>query len=159
MSIPWCLVAQYAASQAVAQLTYGKDYITNICSQQPPLFPDYQPYLQLLDCYFEAFQHRLDPEERFALAQVITDTMHRCPRFDLSHPYFSKAYQDECICPRLHLQLVRSILNEHVSTVGFSNSACEKKMENMTRTEDRVFFSLWAQNLCFLGQHVPHAYL
>ncbi|KAM5326228.1 LOW QUALITY PROTEIN: uncharacterized protein AAES06_013429 [Glossophaga mutica] len=95
-----CQVARYAASQAVAQLTYGKDYIANICSQ-PPLFPDYQPYLYLLDCYFEAYQHM------FALAQVITDTMHK-PRFDLSHPYFSKAYRNECICLRLHLQLVRA---------------------------------------------------
>nr|XP_044613213.1 uncharacterized protein LOC106829732 isoform X1 [Equus asinus] len=69
---------------------------------------------QLLDSYFEAYQHVLDPEERFALAQVITDIMHRCPRFDLSHPYFIKAYQDECTCLRLHLQLVRGILNQHI---------------------------------------------
>lgn len=94
------------------------------------LFPDYQPYLQLLDSYFEAYQHVLDPEERFALAQVITDIMHRCPRFDLSHPYFIKAYQDECTCLRLHLQLVRGILNQHVSTIGFKNTTCEKRMEN-----------------------------
>lgn len=73
--------------------------------------------MQLLDSYFEAYQHVLDPEERFALAQVITDIMHRGPRFDLSHPYFIKAYQDECACLRLHLQLVRGILNQHVSTV------------------------------------------
>ncbi|XP_039725921.1 uncharacterized protein LOC120608203 [Pteropus medius] len=69
---------------------------------------------QLLDSYFEAYQHVLDPEERFALAQVITDIMHRCPRFDLSHSYFIKAYQDECACLRLHLQLVRGILNQHI---------------------------------------------
>ncbi|XP_058163219.1 uncharacterized protein [Dasypus novemcinctus] len=69
---------------------------------------------QLLDSYFEAYQHALDPEERFALAQVITDIMHRCPRFDLSHPYFIKAYRDECTCLRLHLQLVRGILNQHI---------------------------------------------
>ncbi|KAF5919932.1 hypothetical protein HPG69_014297, partial [Diceros bicornis minor] len=69
---------------------------------------------QLLDSYFEAYQHVLDPEERFALAQVITDIMHRCPRFDLSHSYFIKAYQDECTCLRLHLQLVRGILNQHI---------------------------------------------
>ncbi|XP_058590881.1 uncharacterized protein LOC131514658 isoform X3 [Neofelis nebulosa] len=69
---------------------------------------------QLLDSYFEAYQHVLDPEERFALAQVITDIMHRCPRFDFSHPYFIKAYKDECTCLRLHLQLVRGILNQHI---------------------------------------------
>ena len=83
------------------------------------LSSDYKPYLQLLDSYFEAYQHALDPEERFALAQVITDIMHRCPRFDFSHPYFIKAYREECTCLRLHLQLVRGILNQHVSIFVF----------------------------------------
>ncbi|XP_074224610.1 uncharacterized protein LOC105077107 isoform X7 [Camelus bactrianus] len=69
---------------------------------------------QLLDSYFEAYQHALDREERFALAQVITDIMHRCARFDLSQPYFIKAYRDECACLRLHLQLVRGLLNQHI---------------------------------------------
>ncbi|XP_063110059.1 centrosomal protein CEP57L1 isoform X4 [Cavia porcellus] len=69
---------------------------------------------QLLDCYFEAYQHALDPEERFALAQVITDIMHQRPKFDLDHPYFIKAYKEECVCLRLHLQLVRSILNQQI---------------------------------------------
>ncbi|XP_054554135.1 uncharacterized protein LOC119251499 [Talpa occidentalis] len=69
---------------------------------------------QLLDSYFEAYQHVLDPEERFALAQVITDIMHRRPRFELSHPYFTKSYQDECACLRLHWQLVRGILNQQI---------------------------------------------
>ncbi|KAM5282564.1 LOW QUALITY PROTEIN: uncharacterized protein RBU33_014186 [Hipposideros larvatus] len=67
----------------------------------------------LLDSYFEAYQHVWDPKERLALA-VITDIMHRCPKFDLS-PYFIKAYQDECTCLRLHLQLVSGVLNQHVN--------------------------------------------
>lgn len=95
------------------------------------LSSDYKPYLQLLDSYFEAYQHALDPEERFALAQVITDIMHRCPRFDFSHPYFIKAYREECTCLRLHLQLVRGILNQHVSIFGFFfKIPCGKGMEN-----------------------------
>nr|XP_023396195.1 uncharacterized protein CCDC162P [Loxodonta africana] len=69
---------------------------------------------QLLDSYFEAYQHVLDPEERFALAQVITDIMHRRPRFDPSQPYFIEAYRDDCTYLSLHLQLVRSILNQHI---------------------------------------------
>ncbi|XP_060040805.1 uncharacterized protein CCDC162, partial [Erinaceus europaeus] len=69
---------------------------------------------RLLDSYFEAYQHTLDPEERFALAQVITDIMHRRPRFDLSHSYFIKAYQDDCTCLKLHLQLVQGILNRQM---------------------------------------------
>nr|XP_034379600.1 LOW QUALITY PROTEIN: uncharacterized protein LOC117724113 [Arvicanthis niloticus] len=69
---------------------------------------------QLLDSYFEAYQHTLDPEERFALAQAMTDIMHRRPKFDLSQSYFTKAYQDDCTCLRLHLQLVRGILRHHL---------------------------------------------
>ncbi|XP_023578090.1 uncharacterized protein Ccdc162p [Octodon degus] len=77
---------------------------------------DYQSHFQLLDCYFEAYQHALDPEERFALAQAMTDIMHQRPKFDLSHPYFIKAYQEACTCLRLHLQLVRSILSHHIES-------------------------------------------
>uniref|UniRef100_H3BDV7 DUF4549 domain-containing protein n=1 Tax=Latimeria chalumnae TaxID=7897 RepID=H3BDV7_LATCH len=69
---------------------------------------------QLLDSYFEAYQHVLDPEERFALAQVVTDIMHRRPRFDFNHGYFLDLYKDECICLRLHLQLIRGILNAQI---------------------------------------------
>ncbi|XP_052607475.1 LOW QUALITY PROTEIN: uncharacterized protein LOC128118689 [Peromyscus californicus insignis] len=68
---------------------------------------------QLLDSYLEAYQHTLDPEERFTLAQAMTDIMHRRPKFDLSHSYFTKAYQDDCTCLRLHRQLVRGILSHH----------------------------------------------
>ena len=86
---------------------HGGWRLTSLCWV---LFPDYQPYLKLLGSYSEAYQHALDPEERFALAQAITDVIHRCPRFDLSYPYFIKAYREECTCLRLHLQLVRGIL-------------------------------------------------
>ncbi|XP_072266301.1 uncharacterized protein [Pyxicephalus adspersus] len=67
--------------------------------------------LQLVDCYYEAYQHVCDPEERTALAQVITDIMYQRPRFDIGSKYFLEAYRDECQCLRLHLELVRSILN------------------------------------------------
>ncbi|XP_021248547.1 putative uncharacterized protein C6orf183 homolog [Numida meleagris] len=69
---------------------------------------------QLLDVYFEAYQHALDPEERFALAQVITDIMHKHPRFDLELEYFVNIYRDECICLQLHLQLLRDIVNQQI---------------------------------------------
>ncbi|XP_043398700.1 uncharacterized protein LOC102942958 isoform X1 [Chelonia mydas] len=69
---------------------------------------------QLLDGYFEAYQHALDTEERFDLAQAITDIMHKRPRFDLSLRYFVNTYNDECICLRLQLQLVREICNQHI---------------------------------------------
>ncbi|EGV98844.1 Transmembrane protein FLJ37396 [Cricetulus griseus] len=66
---------------------------------------------QLLDSYLEAYQHTLDPEEGFTLAQAMTDIIHRRPKFDLGHSYFTKAYQDDCACLRLHRQLVRSVLS------------------------------------------------
>ncbi|OXB71128.1 UNVERIFIED_CONTAM: hypothetical protein H355_008315, partial [Colinus virginianus] len=69
---------------------------------------------QLLDVYFEAYQHTLDPGERFALAQAITDIMHKHPRFDLELEYFVNTYKDECICLQLHLQLLRDIVNQQI---------------------------------------------
>ncbi|XP_009892173.1 PREDICTED: transmembrane protein FLJ37396 [Charadrius vociferus] len=69
---------------------------------------------QLLDVYFEAYQHALDPEERFALAQAIIDIMHKRPRFDLKLEYFVNTYKDECICLQLHLQLLKDIVNQQI---------------------------------------------
>ncbi|XP_029452705.1 uncharacterized protein LOC115088588 [Rhinatrema bivittatum] len=69
---------------------------------------------QLLDSYYEAYQHSLDPEERFGLAQAITNIMHRRPRFDFGRRYFVSAYQDECRCLQLHRQLVRDVLNKQI---------------------------------------------
>ncbi|KAM6460286.1 uncharacterized protein PHA67_008900 isoform 3-T4 [Liasis olivaceus] len=69
---------------------------------------------QLLDSYFEAYQHALDSEERFALAQVITDIMYRRPRFDFHLGYFVNTYRDECACLKLHLYLVRDIMKRQI---------------------------------------------
>lgn len=88
-------------------------------------------YFQLLDSYFEAYQHTLDTEERFALAQAMTDVMHRRPKFDLSCSYFTKAYQDDCTCLRLHRQLVRGILSHQVSRAPMAPS--EKTMGDVSQ--------------------------
>ncbi|XP_042300836.1 uncharacterized protein LOC121918885 isoform X2 [Sceloporus undulatus] len=69
---------------------------------------------QLLDCYFEAYQHALALEERFALAQVVTDVMYLRPRFDFNLGYFVNIYKDEYACLRLQIQLVRDILNQQI---------------------------------------------
>ncbi|XP_062896851.1 uncharacterized protein si:ch73-242m19.1 isoform X1 [Mobula hypostoma] len=69
---------------------------------------------QLLDGYFEAYQHVFDVEDRFALAQVITDIMYQRPRFNLSNEYFVQTYQAECTCLKLQLQLIRDILNKQI---------------------------------------------
>ncbi|XP_068087375.1 coiled-coil domain-containing protein 162-like isoform X2 [Hyperolius riggenbachi] len=71
---------------------------------------------QLVDSYYEAYQHVCDPEERFSLAQVITDIMYQRPQFDIGSKYFLEAYRDECQCLRLHLQLVRNVLNNQIET-------------------------------------------
>ncbi|XP_032071184.1 uncharacterized protein LOC116507263 [Thamnophis elegans] len=69
---------------------------------------------QLLDSYFEVYQHALDSEERFALAQVITNIMYRRPRFDFHLGYFVNTYRDECTCLKLHLCLVRDIMHRQI---------------------------------------------
>ncbi|KAJ8399407.1 hypothetical protein AAFF_G00411190 [Aldrovandia affinis] len=70
-----------------------------------------QSKMQLLDCYFEAYQHVTDGGERFGLAQVITDVMHRRPRLDLGSRYFVRAYRAELGCLQSHQQLLRLVLN------------------------------------------------
>ncbi|XP_043924848.1 uncharacterized protein LOC122799665 [Protopterus annectens] len=69
---------------------------------------------QLLDSYFESFQHVTDSEGRFSLAQIIIDIMHKRPRFDLESEYFVSTYESECICLQLHLQLIRDVLSKQI---------------------------------------------
>jgi hypothetical protein len=70
--------------------------------------------------------------------------MHRRPKFDLSYSYFVKAYQDECTCLRLHLQLVGGILNHQVSRVF--NIACEEE-DGTHESKVKIMFSF---HLCDL---------
>ncbi|XP_068195789.1 uncharacterized protein [Antennarius striatus] len=70
--------------------------------------------VQLLNCYYEAYQHTAGTEERFSIAQVITDIMHRRPQLDPSLAYFVQTYRSEIDCLRLHQQLVRGILNNQI---------------------------------------------
>ncbi|XP_066569838.1 coiled-coil domain containing 162 [Amia ocellicauda] len=69
---------------------------------------------QLIDCYFEAYQHVIDAEERLALAQVITDIAHQRPRLDLSARYFVSSYKQELVCLQGRQQLLRLILNAQI---------------------------------------------
>ncbi|KAI4884589.1 hypothetical protein NFI96_034543 [Prochilodus magdalenae] len=70
--------------------------------------------IELLNCYFEAYQHAIDLEERFSLAQVITDVMHRRPRLDLETEYFVQAYRQELACLQSHQQLLKLVLNTQI---------------------------------------------
>ncbi|KAK2507841.1 hypothetical protein MC885_018328 [Smutsia gigantea] len=101
----WGVGALQSTEQGAAALSAG---------QGPASALPYQRYLQLLGSYFEAYQHVLDPEERFALARVITDVMHRHPPFDVSRPYVSTAYQDKYACLWLHLQPPQGILSQRM---------------------------------------------
>ncbi|KAJ7990800.1 hypothetical protein DPEC_G00290670 [Dallia pectoralis] len=72
--------------------------------------------VQLLNCYFEAYQHVTGPEERFSMAQVITDIMHRRPRLDLDvgAESFVQTYRAEMVCLQTHQQLIRAVLNSQI---------------------------------------------
>ncbi|XP_017555415.2 uncharacterized protein si:ch73-242m19.1 isoform X3 [Pygocentrus nattereri] len=70
--------------------------------------------IELLNCYFEAYQHVIDLEEQFSLAQVITDVMHRRPRLDLGTEYFVQGYKQEVVCLQSHQQLIKLVLNTQI---------------------------------------------
>lgn len=69
---------------------------------------------ELLDCYVEAYQHVFDREEKRALAQVITDIIHKRPRFDFDSEYFVKNYRTECINMRLKMTIVKNVLDKQI---------------------------------------------
>ncbi|KAL2098869.1 hypothetical protein ACEWY4_005349 [Coilia grayii] len=69
--------------------------------------------MQLLNCYFEAYQHLTDSEERVAMAQVITDIIHRRPRLTQA-TYLVQAYQEELVCLQTHQQLIKHILDHQI---------------------------------------------
>lgn len=73
--------------------------------------------IQLLNCYYEAYQHSVGAEQRFALAQVITDITHSRPQLDLNLDYFVQVYRAETCCLRCHQQLIRGILDNQVTVM------------------------------------------
>ncbi|KAI7805082.1 putative transmembrane protein FLJ37396, partial [Triplophysa rosa] len=72
--------------------------------------------IQLLNCYLEAYRHVTDPEERFGLAQVITNVTHRRPQIDFTAGYFVQAYRDTIVCLQGHKELIRQVLNKQIDT-------------------------------------------
>ncbi|KAM6968645.1 coiled-coil domain-containing protein 162 [Tautogolabrus adspersus] len=70
--------------------------------------------VELLNCYYEAYQHTAGSEERFALARVITDIMHSRPHLDLKQDYFVQVYRAEIDCLQSHQQLIRNILDHQI---------------------------------------------
>ncbi|CAK6966026.1 uncharacterized protein si:ch73-242m19.1 [Scomber scombrus] len=70
--------------------------------------------VQLMNCYYEAYQHAAGAEERFALARVITDIMHSRPHLDLNQDYFVQAYRAEISCLQSHQQLIKDVLDNQI---------------------------------------------
>ncbi|XP_065822727.1 uncharacterized protein [Labrus bergylta] len=70
--------------------------------------------VELLNCYYEAYQHTAGSEERFAVARVITDIMHSRPHLDLKQDYFVQVYRAEIDCLQSHQQLIRNILDHQI---------------------------------------------
>ncbi|XP_042292989.1 uncharacterized protein si:ch73-242m19.1 isoform X2 [Thunnus maccoyii] len=70
--------------------------------------------IQLLNCYYEAYQHTAGTEERFALAGVITDIMHSRPHLDLDQDYFVQVYRAEIGCLQIHQQLIKDVLDNQI---------------------------------------------
>ena len=68
----------------------------------------------MFDCYLEAYHHVYNRDEKRSLAQVLTDVMHKRPRFDFKAEYFIKSYRMECVTLRLHASLIKSILDKQV---------------------------------------------
>ena len=70
----------------------------------------------LIDCYMEAYFNNFDRDERRRIAQVITNLMHRRPRFDFEEPYFVTSYRLECAALRLELQLVKKLIDKQIES-------------------------------------------
>ncbi|XP_059153793.1 uncharacterized protein LOC131939486 [Physella acuta] len=71
---------------------------------------------ELLDCYYEAYQHVVDRDEKRRLAQVITNLIHQKPRYDLEADYFVRMYRAECSVLRQHAALVKAVLDKQIES-------------------------------------------
>lgn len=69
---------------------------------------------QLLDCYFEAYQHIFDRDEKRAMAQVMSNLMNKRPRFDFDADYFIKTICAECVILRHMTTLIKNIMDKQV---------------------------------------------
>lgn len=69
---------------------------------------------ELLDCYFEAYQHIFDLDEKRAMAQVMTNLMNKRPRFDFDADYFIKTIRAECVILRHMTTLIKNIMDKQI---------------------------------------------
>ena len=57
----------------------------------------------------------------FSSFQVMVNVMQTRPRYDFSADYFVKIYRAECVCLRLHCNLIKSLLDKQVQCVCADN--------------------------------------
>eukprot|EP00057_Strongylocentrotus_purpuratus_P016364 XP_011670838.1 PREDICTED: uncharacterized protein LOC105441433 [Strongylocentrotus purpuratus] len=71
---------------------------------------------QLLDVYLEAYHNVFDMHEKRALAQEMTNIVHKRPRFDFKTDYFVKTYKMESRCLKLHCGVVKSVSDKQIES-------------------------------------------
>jgi len=73
---------------------------------------------QLIDCFYEIYQHTFDENERQVLNQIILNLVHQRPRIDFQNDeYFSHSYSLEIRFLQQYLALIREYMSRHVNTV------------------------------------------
>ncbi|UJR22296.1 hypothetical protein I4U23_025354 [Adineta vaga] len=71
---------------------------------------------QLIDCYYEIYQHTFDQDERHIIAQTILDISVRRPRIDFrTDEYFAHSYSLEIRYLEQYLSLIREYIDRHVN--------------------------------------------
>ena len=73
---------------------------------------------QLIDCFYEIYQHTLDGHERHLITQTIANLMARRPRIDFRHDdYFAHSYSLEIRHLNQYLTLIREYLHRHINDI------------------------------------------
>ncbi|XP_041457909.1 uncharacterized protein LOC121410103 isoform X2 [Lytechinus variegatus] len=71
---------------------------------------------QLLDVYLEAYHNVFDMHEKRALAQEMTNIIHKRPRFDFKRDYFVHTYKMESRCLKLHCGVIKSVSDKQIES-------------------------------------------
>ena len=73
---------------------------------------------QLIDCFYEIYQHTFDSHERYLISQTIADLVARRPRIDFRNDnYFSHSYSLEIRYLQQYLSLLREYLHRHINDI------------------------------------------
>ena len=71
----------------------------------------------------------------------MVNVMHSRPRFDFTADYFVKIYRAECVCLRLHSNLIKSILDAQVGYLAFIiNSLLKSLVTQQYRSNHNLGF-------------------